>query len=308
MKKILVIHSSLLANEEHYQFVVVFKAMVDGCGATKTLLSVELQTLDQLLEQERAAIDAPLGSPVTPKIKAADKVVDKQLSLMLTAIDAAKYSPNPATVQAAEDLLFALKPYGHIQGKKYETEVGAVKSLLEDLKGKYLAQSTAVGIAQWFAQIEEAVATEEALFAQRNAENAQRAQQKKVKDIRPDVDDLIRRMAERVEVAAATDTAGTYDAFIAELNEKIRSKNAQHQPRKTDIGEATVDEIPAQTFAGKAVTPIPTVRYKNLELTFAKDFAVKYKNNERVGNASLVVYGCGEYEGKKVVTFNVINK
>jgi hypothetical protein len=311
MKKILVIHFAVMANAEHYQFVYVFKTMVDGCEVTKALLAAELLTLDQLLELEQTAIDAPLGSPVTAQIKVADKKLDKLLGLTFTAVDAAKYSSNPVQVQAAEALLFALKPYRHIKGTKFEAEIGNVKSLLQDLRGKYLPQATTVGIVQWLDPIQEAVATEEALFAQRNVENAQRAQQKKAKDIRPEVDALVHRMAERVEVAAATDSTGAYDKFIAELNEKIRSENLRHQPHKMDIGEATVVEISAQPFAGKAVTPIPTVRYTNskgesLELTFAKDFTVKYKNNAGVGNASLVIHGCGEYGGRKTVTFNIV--
>jgi hypothetical protein len=99
--------------------------------------------------------------------------------------------------------------------------------------------------------------------------------------------------------------------FVRQLNEQIKyfSEHA-HRPTKHDLQQATVDSIPDQPFAGKAVTPIPTVHYTTskgdtLELTFAKDFTVTYKNNERVGNASLTILGKGEYSGRKVVTFNV---
>jgi hypothetical protein len=313
MKKIIVIHFDRLTNEAHYQFVFVFRTMVDACQATKALLAAFIVLLDQLLKEERKAIDAPHGSLVTPQIQKADKALDKQLDLMFAAIDTARYSSNPAMVQAAEDLLFALKPYGHIQGKKYEAEMGAVKSLLETLRDNYLTQSVTVGIAQWFDLLQEEAEIEESLFAQRNAENAQRAQQKKVKEIRKEIDDLYHRMVEGIEVAAATDTTGAYDTFIAELNEKIHYENEHHQPHKKDIENAIIDNVPDQQLdeTGYA-TPNCNVSIKDhatdnmLKLVFAKDYAITYKHNNKIGNAELIVHGKGGYRGQKLITFKIV--
>jgi hypothetical protein len=313
MKKIIVIRFSSLTNEGHYEFVFVFRAMVDGCKATRALLSALILPLNQLLEEERKAIDTPHGSPVTPQIQKADKALDKQLDLMFAAINTARYSSNPALVKAAEELLFALKPYGHIQGKKYEAEVGAVKSLLEVLRGQYREQSTAVGIAQWFDLLQEEAEVEESLFAQRNAENAQRAQQKKVKEIRKEIDDLYHKMVENVEVAAATDTTGAYDTFIAELNEKIHYENEHHQPHKKDIEDAIIDNIPDQTLdeTGYA-TPNCNVSIKDhatgnmIKLVFAKDYTTTYRHNNKIDNAELIVHGKGGYKGQKLVTFKIV--
>jgi hypothetical protein len=313
MKKILVIHSTRLTHEAHYQFVVTFKAMAEASGAVKALLATWLLTLVQLLDLERVAINAPQGSSVTAKIKAADKMLDKLLGLVLTAIDAAKYSANPLLVQAAKELLFALKPYGHIQSKRYEAEIGAVKSLLQDLREKYLAQATTVGILQWLDQLQEAIEIEEALFAQRNVENAHRAQLKKMKAIRPEVDSLLRQMVERVEIAAATDTTGVYDTFIAELNEKIRYENERHNPRRTNIDNAIIDNVPEQTLneTGYA-TPLCNVSISDratgnmVKLVFAKDYTTTYRRNNKLGNAELIVHGKGGYKGQKMVTFSIV--
>jgi hypothetical protein len=312
MKKILIVRFDRMSNEEHFEFGVVVYNLMDGYEAVKILLADDLPALNLLLELERAAVDAPHGSPLTAKIKVADKVLDKQLGLMLTAIDVAKFSPDPVLVQAADDLQFALKPYGYIQGKKYEAEVGAAKSLLFDLRGKYLPQATTVGIAQWFDPLQAALDTEVALFAQRNAENAQRTQQEKMKDIRPKVEELVHRMERHVEVAAEKSDA--YNTFIAELNEKIRYENERHQPRKTDIAEAIVDSIPDQTLdeTGYA-TPLCNVSIKDLssgnlkKLVFTKDYTTAYRLNNKVGNAELVVRGKGEYRGVKGVTFRIVN-
>jgi hypothetical protein len=175
-----------------------------------------------------------------------------------------------------------------------------------------LEQSTTVGIVPWLDQVHEAVEVEEALFAQRNTENAQLAQLDKVKDIRPKVGELVNHMVKHVEVAATTENSGAYDTFIAELNEKIRYENERHRPRKTDIASAIVDSVPDQTLdeTGYA-TPLCNVSIKDhssgklKKLVFAKDYTTSYRHNNKIGDAELVVRGKGEFRGQKVVRFKI---
>ncbi|MDR3236031.1 MAG: hypothetical protein LBT48_04805 [Prevotellaceae bacterium] len=42
-----------------------------------------------------------------------------------------------------------------------------------------------------------------------------------------------------------------------------------------------------------------------VELVFAKDFDVTYKNNTDVGTADLTIHGKGAYKGQKLTTFNI---
>jgi hypothetical protein len=66
-----------------------------------------------------------------------------------------------------------------------------------------------------------------------------------------------------------------------------------------------VDAIPVQEFTGKAITPIPVVHVGDVELSFAKDFTLTYKNNIEKGVAEMGIVGKGNYAGKKTVTFNI---
>jgi hypothetical protein len=72
-----------------------------------------------------------------------------------------------------------------------------------------------------------------------------------------------------------------------------------------------VEPIETLPYTGKAVTPVPVAYYRGdgekptVELVFAKDFSVTYKNNVEVGTADVTLHGKGHYKGQKTVTFNI---
>ncbi len=59
-------------------------------------------------------------------------------------------------------------------------------------------------------------------------------------------------------------------------------------------------------FAGKALTPKPVLTFGGKELTSGTDYNVtSYKNNDRVGTASLTVTGKGNFTGTKTISFEI---
>ena len=64
-----------------------------------------------------------------------------------------------------------------------------------------------------------------------------------------------------------------------------------------DIEDAVIGNIPNQVFKGTDVTPIPKVKVGKLTLTYNKDFTVKYANNKRKGEATMIVTGKGNFTG-----------
>jgi hypothetical protein len=71
------------------------------------------------------------------------------------------------------------------------------------------------------------------------------------------------------------------------------------------------DYSQVQPYTGRPVIVIPRVWYREadkpaVELIFAKDFLVSYKNNTSVGTADLILHGKGKYRGKKRLTFNIV--
>ena len=69
--------------------------------------------------------------------------------------------------------------------------------------------------------------------------------------------------------------------------------------------------VAEKTYTGKAVTLTAdelNVYYGATLLTAGKDYKVTYKNNKKVGTATVTVQGKGNYEGKDTVTFNIVPK
>ena len=62
-------------------------------------------------------------------------------------------------------------------------------------------------------------------------------------------------------------------------------------------GSFTIGIIADQTYEGQAITPQPGVKFNNTNLTKDTDYSLSYKNNNKIGTATIVVTGKGTYKG-----------
>jgi hypothetical protein len=120
-------------------------------------------------------------------------------------------------------------------------------------------------------------------------------------------------LSQRCDGTAIT-TSGAYDEFINKLNVQVAYFNEHnHRAARKDLGEGehtVIEPIATQQYTEKAVTPLPKAYYREegkptVELVFAKDFSLTYKNNINVGTAEVTLHGKGAYKGQKTVTFNI---
>lgn len=74
------------------------------------------------------------------------------------------------------------------------------------------------------------------------------------------------------------------------------------------INKATVSAIKDQAYTGKEVKPSVTVKLGEREriLTAGTDYTVSYKNNIKVGTATAVITGKGNYSGTITQTFKIV--
>ena len=70
------------------------------------------------------------------------------------------------------------------------------------------------------------------------------------------------------------------------------------------IADATIT-IPVQTYTGKALCPIPTVKLGGTTLRNNIDYTVVYANNTNVGTGTVTINGIGGYTGVKKATFKI---
>ncbi len=91
----------------------------------------------------------------------------------------------------------------------------------------------------------------------------------------------------------------TVDKGVEVIAEKIKM---------VDISKAKVTAIKAQVYTGKTIKPTVIVKYDNKKLTIDKDYTITYKNNKKIGKATVTITGKGNFTGKKTVKFDIIPK
>ena len=71
------------------------------------------------------------------------------------------------------------------------------------------------------------------------------------------------------------------------------------------IAKAKVGTIKAQTYTGSAIRPEPTVKLNGKTLKNGTDYTLSYKNNKKVGTATVTIKGKRDYTGTVTATFKI---
>ena len=74
---------------------------------------------------------------------------------------------------------------------------------------------------------------------------------------------------------------------------------------RTDISTAVITGVANKVYTGAAFKPEPTVKVAEKKLKKGTDYTVSYKNNKKIGTATVTVKGKGAYEGTAVKTFKI---
>lgn len=90
-----------------------------------------------------------------------------------------------------------------------------------------------------------------------------------------------------------TTTAAEAKTFKAKFSKAILKTNA------------TVTNIVAKTYTGKALTQKPVVKVDDKVLKAGTDYTVTYKNNKKVGKATVTITGKGNFTGSIKKTFKI---
>ena len=121
---------------------------------------------------------------------------------------------------------------------------------------------------------------------------------------------LVKVNPKAVTLSYSNNKKVTKDGIFAVV--KITSKNSKYltgsrkenfEIQRADIAKATIASIKNQSFAGFAVEPKITVKYKGTTLKKGTDYAVTYTNNDRKGVATVQITGIGNYAGMKTANY-----
>ena len=102
-------------------------------------------------------------------------------------------------------------------------------------------------------------------------------------------------------------SAGKATVFVKGKGNYTGLVRGQFKIKKVDIGNAKVSAIENRKYTGKEITPKPVVRYgeKGVELVAGKDYTLSYEDNKKIGVATVVVKGKGNYSGSIKKTFKI---
>ena len=92
--------------------------------------------------------------------------------------------------------------------------------------------------------------------------------------------------------------------FLIKTGEQA-AKTANLKPTGKMIDAASISPIPDCEYDGTEQKPVPTVNLNGIDLKQGTDFGVSYRNNEKAGEASMIVYGKGKYNGSILTTFKI---
>ena len=86
---------------------------------------------------------------------------------------------------------------------------------------------------------------------------------------------------------------------------KTEDKNISWKISPASISKAEVTGITPKTYTGKPITQTSTVKVNNVTLKSGTDYTLSYKNNTKVGTATITITGKGNYSGSINKSFNI---
>lgn len=104
---------------------------------------------------------------------------------------------------------------------------------------------------------------------------------------------------------------GTATVYISGDGNYTGRINATFEIRDTllpSLSNAVISNIARQASTGSAVTPDLTVTLEGKKLVKDEDYTVTYSNNVNAGTAAVTIKGIGDYRGRVVKTFTIVDK
>jgi hypothetical protein len=249
------------------------------------------------------------GSPLTPAISAEDTKRDGLFAEIKRTSKAASKSTIPATAAAGAKMVEVLKPFWDINAEPMMSQTAQITIL----SSRYSADPVAVaavstlGLTPVMAALFASNTALLNLYNQREQELATAAGPS-ASSIKTDVVASYDDFCDTVALTLSGLPSANLQVLFNEMND-VRRKYISHLPTPLDEKRTTVEPIPVQSYTGTPVTPLPKVHFRSddgtVELQFAKDFDVTYRNNTEVGEAKLSIHGKGKYTGRYDTTFHI---
>lgn len=220
MKQIDTIQLDRLNNGAHFTFHTntLARAKADATLAEKCVKFITPYEAD--IETEDDALKVSPKSLLTDDIAAADGLRDSLYRSYRKAVKGMTGFPVEATAEAAKVLAQHIKDYGIDPKMQLDKETGLLMNFCADLKGKYAAHVTTLGLTEVVTQLDAANQQVNTLIEQRDNEYAARTVGA-MKTARAAVDEAYRQLVQVVNALVLIEGEESYANFIDLQNSVI---------------------------------------------------------------------------------------
>lgn len=98
---------------------------------------------------------------------------------------------------------------------------------------------------------------------------------------------------------------GTATLVVSGKGNYKGSKTYYFDITRRSISQCSVSTVSTKTYTGKAFKPGITVKYDGVTLKAGADYSLVYQNNTKPGTASIILKGKGNFNGSKIVKFQI---
>ena len=240
-------------NAQHVQFATDVVASISQEVAQSRGFASQYATFTKAVADEQECFQPNKGYLETSEIAAADMARDRLFYFYKQVIQAyADYHPDDAKQKAGAALAFVFREAGKVADADYASET----ALLTDLVGRLrqapnTAALTAIGLESAPDDLEAANEAFNAIYLKRAAEERDRAQAWKMKDLRRVTDDAYNELAKAVNALFAVNELVTKDEETrTALTAVIDDVNAIAIRLKKTIGQGTSGVQPGDGGTG----------------------------------------------------------
>lgn len=230
-----------LRNEEHFQFYTDFKSLVEANDPISLGIEAAFNAFLPLYSDEREALDIIRKNILTKNISDADDLRDNTFRGLSDAVNSVTHHFLAEKREAAARILLVIEHYGNIGLKPYDEETATISSFIGDLTN--LADDlTLLGLSDWVNELQANNTAFDNLKKDRYTQEAGKTKLR-MKQVRLQVDDAYKTIAERIDALAIVNGDEAYASFIDELNERIEAYALLLAQRKGRSAAAEDDAV-----------------------------------------------------------------
>ncbi|MDR2358367.1 MAG: DUF6261 family protein [Prevotellaceae bacterium] len=267
------------------------------------------QTLNTANNMFLSLLNKQRASALTPQIAEKDQERDDLFAEIKRTSKTAQKSSIAANVAAGTKMVETLQPFWDINKEPMMSQTAQIKLFYSRFHSDEAAVSAAevIGLTPVLEALIAANTVLSKLYNDRLDEIAT-LEGPSATSVKSAVIAAYDEFCTTVEVTLSALPGEPLQLLFNEIND-IRRKYISRLPVPLDEAHTTVEPIPVQPYTGKPVTPLPRVYFQTgketVELVFAQDFNITYRNNTNVGEAKLFVHGKGKYTGTYDTTFHI---